>query len=203
MVIYFAKLVKKNSILFVFSGFSHTLLPMISPLSATAAASIAAAGGVGPAACGSPVASPGVSAAALVAAGAALAGSYHTLRGLVPIDTCPRVIRYVGSCLPLRAGSGGLCVAQGGLAHPHRPVLTSTSAVVDIHIGRYRHRHRPVCIAPDGLHVAARGSGASICLRPFSCVPQPLRGRHNSLFRGKKSAFCLVLSPTWTTFAPY
>lgn len=203
MVIYFAKLVKKNSILFVFSGFSHTLLPMISPPSATAAASIAAAGGVGPAASGSPVVSPGASAAVLVAAGAALAGSYHLVRGLVPIVTCSRVIRYESSCLPLRAGSSGLHVAQGGLAHPHRPVLTSTSAVVDIHIGRYRHRHRPVCIAPDGLHVAARGGGASICLRPFSCVPQPLRGRHNSLFRGKKSAFCLVLSPTWTTFAPY
>ena len=203
MVIYFAKLVKKNSILFVFSGFSHTLLPMISPLSATAAASIAAAGGVGPAACGSPVASPGGSAAALVAAGAALAGSHHLIRVLVPIVTCSRVIRYESSCLPLRAGSDGLHVAQGGLAHPHRPVLTSTSAVVDIHIGRYRHRHRPVCIAPDGLHVAARGGGASIGLRPFSCVPQPLRGRHNCLCRGKKSAFCLVLSPTWTTFAPY
>lgn len=153
MVIYFAKLVKKNSILFVFSGFSHTLLPMISPFSATAAASIAAAGGVGPAACGSPVASPGGSVAALVAAGAALAGSYHTLRGLVPIVTCPRVIRYVGSCLPLRAGSGGLCVAQGGLAHPHRPVLASTSAVVDIHIGRYRHPHRAVSTSPSaGVH---------------------------------------------------
>lgn len=203
MVIYFAKLVKKNSILFVFSGFSHTLLPMISPPSATAAASIAAAGGVGPAACGSPMASPGASAAVLVAAGAALAGSYHLIRVLVPIVTCPRVIRYVLSCLPLRAGSGGLHVAQGGLAHPHRPVSASPSAVVDIHIGRYRHRHRPVCIAPDGLHVAARGGGASICLRPFSCGLQSLRGRHNCLCRGKKSAFCLVLSPTWTTFAPY
>ncbi len=203
MVIYFAKLVKKNSILFVFSGFSHTLLPMIFPLSATAAASIAAAGGVGPAACGSPVVSPGASAAVLVAAGAALAGSYHTLRVLVPIVTCARVIRYVLSCLPLRAGSGGLHVAQGGLAHPHRAVSTSPSAVVDIHIGRYRHRHRPVCIAPDGLHVAARGGGAGICLRSFSCGPQPLRERHNCLCRGKKSAFCLVLSPTWTTFAPY
>lgn len=203
MVIYFAKLVKKNSILFVFSGFSHTLLPMISPPSATAAAAIAAAGGVGPAACGSPVVSPGASAAVLVAASAALVGSYHTLRVLVPIVTCSRVIRYESSCLPLRAGSGGLCVAQGGLAHPHRPLSTSPSAVVDIHIGRYRHRHRPVCIAPDGLHVAARGGGASICLRPFSCGPQPLRERHNCLCRGKKSAFCLVLSPTWTTFAPY
>lgn len=203
MVIYFAKLVKKNSILFVFSGFSHTLLPMISPSSATAAASIAAAGGVGPAACGSPVASPGAFAAVLVAAGAALAGSYHTLRVLVPIVTCSRVIRYECSCLPLRAGSDGLHVAQGGLAHPHRPVSTSPSAVVDIHIGRYRHRHRPVCIAPDGLHVAACGGGVSICLRPFSCGPQPLRERHNCLCRGKKSAFCLVLSPTWTTFAPY
>ena len=203
MVIYFAKLVKKNSILFVFSGFSHTLLPMISPLSATAAASIAAAGGVEPTACSSPVVSPGASAAVLVSAGGALAGSYHTLRVLVPIVTCSRVIRYVGSCLPLRAGSGGLHVAQGGLAHPHRPVSTLPSAVVDIHIGRYRHRHRPVCIAPDGLHVAACGGGASICLRPFSCGLQPLRGRHNCLCRGKKSAFCLVLSPTWTTFAPY
>ena len=181
MVIYFAKLVKKNSILFVFSGFSHTLLPMISPLSATAAASIAAAGGVGPAACGSPVASPGGSAAVLVAAGAALAGSYHLVRGLVPIVTCARVIRYVGSCLPLRAGSGGLHVAQGGLAH----------------------RYRPLCIAPDGLLVAARGGGATISLRSFSCVPWLLRERHNCLCRGKKSAFCLVLSPTWTTFAPY
>lgn len=203
MVIYFAKLVKKNSILFVFSGFSHTLLPMISPPSATAAASIAAAGGVGPAACAPPVASSGDSAAALVAAGAALAGSYHLVRVLVPIVTCARVIRYESSCLPLRAGSGGLHVAQGGLAHPHRPVSTSPSAVVDIHIGRYRHRHRPVCIAPDGLHVAACGGGVSICLRPFSCGPQPLRERHNCLCRGKKSAFCLVLSPTWTTFAPY
>lgn len=203
MVIYFAKLVKKNSILFVFSGFSHTLLPMISPPYATAAASIAAAGGVGPAACGSPMASPGGSAAALVAAAVALAGSYHLIRVLVPIVTCSRVIRYVLSCLPLRAGSGGLHVAQGGLAHPHRPLSTSPSAVVDIHIGRYRHRHRPVCIAPDGLHVAARGGGASICLRPFSCGLQSLRGRHNCLCRGKKSAFCLVLSPTWTTFAPY
>lgn len=203
MVIYFAKLVKKNSILFVFSGFSHTLLPMISPPSATAAASIAAAGGVGPAACGPPVASPGASAAVLVAAAAALTGSYHLIRVLVPIVTCARVIRYVLSCLPLRAGSGGLCVAQGGLAHPHRAVSTSPSAGVDIHIGRYRHRHRPVCIAPDGLHVAACGGGAGICLRPFSCGLQPLRGRHNCLFRGKKSAFCLVLSPTWTTFAPY
>lgn len=156
----FCKVSKKNSILFVFSGFSHTLLPMISPLSATAAASIAAAGGVGPAACGSPVASPGGSAAALVAAGAALAGSYHTIRGLVPIVTCPRVIRYVRSCLPLRAGSVGLHVAQGG-------------------------------------------GGATICLRSISCGPWPLRERHNCLCRGKKSAFCLVLSPTWTTFAPY
>ena len=203
MVIYFAKLVKKNSILFVFSGFSHTLLPMISPPSATVAASIVAAGGVGHAACGSPVVSPGASAAVLVAAAAALAGSYHTLRVLVPIVTCSRVIRYEGSCLPLRAGSGGLCVAQGGLAHPHRAVSTSPSAVVDIHIGRYRYRHRPVCIAPDGLHVAARGGGAGIGLRSFSCVPQPLRERHNCLCRGKKSAFCLVLSPTWTTFALY
>lgn len=156
----FCKVSKKNSILFVFSGFSHTLLPMISPLSATAAASIAAAGGVGPAACGSPVASPGGSAAVLVAAGAALAGSYHTLRRLVPIVTCPRVIRYVGSCLPLRAGS-------------------------------------------VGLHVAARGGGATIWLRSFLVCPWPLRERHNCLCRGKKSAFCLVLSPTWTTFAPY
>lgn len=203
MVIYFAKLVKKNSILFVFSGFSHTLLPMIFPLSATAAASIAAAGGVGHAACAPPVASPGASAAVLVAAAAALAGSYHTLRVLVPIVTCARVIRYESSCLPLRAGSAGLCVAQGGLAHPHRAVSTSPSAVVCIHIGRYRHRHRPVCIAPGGLHVAACGGGASICLRPFSCGLQSLRGRHNCLCRGKKSAFCLVLSPTWTTFAPY
>lgn len=146
MVIYFAKLVKKNSILFVFSGFSHTLLPMISPLSATAAASIAAAGGVGPAACGSPVASPGGSAAALVAAGAALAGSYHTIRGLVPIVTCPRVIRYVRSCLPLRAGSGGLHVAA-------RRLGSSPSAGVDIHIGRCRHPHRAVSTSPSaGVH---------------------------------------------------
>ena len=196
MVIYFAKLVKKNSILFVFSGFSHTLLPMISPPSATAAASIAAAGGVGPAASGSPVVSPGASAAVLVAAGAALAGSYHLVRGLVPIVTCSRVIRYESSCLPLRAGSGGLCVAQGGLAHPHRPVLTSTSGGIDIAIGR--------CASPPMVstwqHAVAMPASVSA---PFSCGLQSLRGRHNSLFRGKKSAFCLVLSPTWTTFAPY
>lgn len=189
MVIYFAKLVKKNSILFVFSGFSHTLLPMISLLSATAAASIAAAGGVGPAACGSPVASPGDSAAALVAVGAALAGSYHLVRGLVPIVTCPRVIRYVGSCLPLRAGSGGLHVAQGGLAHRHRPFPASPSTGV----------HRPRW-SPRGARRWRRHRRSPLL---FLCGPRPLRERHNCLCRGKKSAFCLVLSPTWTTFAPY
>lgn len=156
----FCKVSKKNSILFVFSGFSHTLLPMISPLSATAAASIAAAGGVGPAACGSPVASPGGLCCRPCRRRSRIGWLVSLVRGLVPIVTCSRVIRYVGSCLPLRAGSGGLHVAQGG-------------------------------------------GGATICLRSFLVCPWPLRERHNCLCRGKKSAFCLVLSPTWTTFAPY
>lgn len=196
MVIYFAKLVKKNSILFVFSGFSHTLLPMISLLSATAAASIAAAGGVGPAACGSPVASPG--------------GLYRrpcrrrsSIGWLVSFGTWARAYCYVPSCHTIRALVSSVTSRQWWSPRGARRLGSSPSASVDIHIGRYRHRHRPVCIAPDGLHVAARGGGASICLRPFSCVPQPLRERHNCLCRGKKSAFCLVLSPTWTTFAPY
>ena len=189
MVIYFAKLVKKNSILFVFSGFSHTLLPMISPLSATAAASIAAAGGVGPAACGSPVASPG---------GLCCRPCRRRSRigWLVSFGTWARAYCYVLSCHTIRELVSSVTSRQRWSPRGARRLGSSPSGGVDIAIGR--------CASPPMVstwqHAVAAPASASA---PFLVCPWPLRERHNCLCRGKKSAFCLVLSPTWTTFAPY
>lgn len=146
MVIYFAKLVKKNSILFVFSGFSHTLLPMISPLSATAAASIAAAGGVGPAACGSPVASPG---------GLCCRPCRRRSRigWLVSFGTWARAYCYVRSCHTIRALVSSVTSRQWWSPRGARRLGSSPSASVDIHIGRCRHPHRAVSTSPSaGVH---------------------------------------------------
>ena len=146
MVIYFAKLVKKNSILFVFSGFSHTLLPMISPLSATAAASIAAAGGVGPAACGSPVASPG---------GLCCRPCRRRSRigWLVSYVTWARAYCYVLSCHTIRELVSSVTSRQRWSPRGARRLGSSPSASVDIHIGRCRHPHRAVSTSPSaGVH---------------------------------------------------
>lgn len=146
MVIYFAKLVKKNSILFVFSGFSHTLLPMISPLSATAAASIAAAGGVGPAACGPPVASPG-------GLCCRPCRRRSCIGWLVSFGTWARAYCYVPSCHTIRGLVSSVTSRQRWSLRGARRLGSSPSASVDIHIGRCRHPHRAVSTSPSaGVH---------------------------------------------------
>ena len=50
----------------------------------------------------------------------------------------------------LRAGEGALGVVEMPLRDAHRPSTASTSAAIDIHTVRYRHRYWPMRIARDG-----------------------------------------------------
>ena len=50
----------------------------------------------------------------------------------------------------LRAGEGALGGVEMPLRDAHRPSTTSTSATIDIHTVRYRHRYRPMRMARDG-----------------------------------------------------
>ena len=50
----------------------------------------------------------------------------------------------------LRAGEGALLGVEMPLRDAHRPSTTSTSAAIDIHTVRYRHRYRPMRMARDG-----------------------------------------------------
>ena len=50
----------------------------------------------------------------------------------------------------LRAGEGALGGVEMPLRDAHRPSTTSTSAAIDIHTVRYRHRYRPMRMARDG-----------------------------------------------------
>ena len=71
-------------------------------------------------------------------------------RGLVSIVTCSRALCHVPSCQMLRAGEGALGGVEMPLRDAHRPSTTSTSAAIDIHTVRYRHRYRPMRMARDG-----------------------------------------------------
>ena len=50
----------------------------------------------------------------------------------------------------LRAGEGALSGVEMPLRDAYRPSTTSTSAAIDIHTVRYRHRYRPMRMARDG-----------------------------------------------------
>ena len=62
----------------------------------------------------------------------------------------PRALCHEPSCQMLRAGEGALGVVEMPLRDAHRPSTASTSAAIDIHTVRYRHRYRPMCMARDG-----------------------------------------------------
>ena len=76
----------------------------------------------------------------------------------------------------LRAGEGALGVVEMPLRDAHRPSTASTSAAIDIHTVRYRHRYWPMRIARDGrddkeensfsygrYHPRHQGEAASSC----------------------------------------
>ena len=71
-------------------------------------------------------------------------------RGLVSIVTCLRALCHEPSCQMLRAGEGTLGGVEMPLRDAHRPSTASTSAAIDIHTVRYRHRYRPMRMARDG-----------------------------------------------------
>lgn len=71
-------------------------------------------------------------------------------RGLVSNVTCSRALCHELSCQMLRAGEGALGGVEMPLRDAHRPSTASTSAAIDIHTVRYRHRYRPMRMARDG-----------------------------------------------------
>ena len=71
-------------------------------------------------------------------------------RGLVSIVTCSRALCHEPSCQMLRAGEGALGGVEMPLRDVHRPSTASTSAAIDIHTVRYRHRYWPMRMARDG-----------------------------------------------------
>ena len=71
-------------------------------------------------------------------------------RGLVSIVTCSRALCHEPSCQMLRAGEGALGGVEMPLRDAPRPSTASTSAAIDIHTVRYRHRYRPMRMARDG-----------------------------------------------------
>ena len=71
-------------------------------------------------------------------------------RGLVSIVTCSRALCHELSCQMLRASEGVLGGVEMSLRDAYRPSTTSTSAAIDIHTVRYRHRYRPMRMARDG-----------------------------------------------------
>ena len=50
----------------------------------------------------------------------------------------------------LRAGEGALGGVEMPLRDAHRPSTASTSAAIEIHTVRYRHRYRPMRMTRDG-----------------------------------------------------
>ena len=53
-------------------------------------------------------------------------GSYRLMRERVPYDACFRVVRYVSTCLLIRAGDDGLHLGRCG--HFHQPLSLAHSA---------------------------------------------------------------------------
>ena len=97
-------------------------------------------------------------------------------RGLVSIVTGSRALCHEPSFQMLRAGEGALGGVEMPLRDAHRPSTTSTSAAIDIHTVRYRHRYRPMRMARDGrdgkeensfsygrCHPRHQGEAASSC----------------------------------------
>ena len=81
----------------------------------------------------------------------------------------------------LRAGEGALGGVEMPLRDAHRPSTASTSAAIDIHTVRYRHRYRSMRMArdgrdgkeensfSDGRHRQAHPGEADSCHHGFLC----------------------------------
>ena len=92
---------------------------------------------------------------ALISLGEGSAGV--SLGWLVTYVTWSRINCYVLTCLMSRAFVSNVTSREGALGgvemplrDAHRPLSTSTSSAIDIHIVRYRHRYRPMRMARDG-----------------------------------------------------
>ena len=65
-------------------------------------------------------------------------GSYRLMRERVPYDACFRVVRYVSTCLLIRAGDDGLHLGRCG--HFHQPPSLAHSASRSALLWRYPPR---------------------------------------------------------------
>lgn len=64
-----------------------------------------------------------------------IVGSYRLMRERVPYDTCSRVIRYVSTCLLIRAANDGCSCGRCG--HFHQPMSVAHSASRSAFLQRY------------------------------------------------------------------
>lgn len=67
-----------------------------------------------------------------------IVGSYRLMRERVPYDTCSRVIRYVSTCLLIRAANDGCSLGRCG--HFHQPMSLAHSASRSALLQRYPPR---------------------------------------------------------------
>ncbi len=67
-----------------------------------------------------------------------IVGSYRLMRERVPYDACFRVVRYVSTCLLIRAGDDGLHLGRCG--HFHQPMSLAHSASRSALLQRYPPR---------------------------------------------------------------
>lgn len=67
-----------------------------------------------------------------------IVGSYRLMRERVPYDACFRVVRYVSTCLLIRAGDDGCSLGRCG--HFHQPMSLAHSASRSALLQRYPPR---------------------------------------------------------------
>ena len=67
-----------------------------------------------------------------------IVGSYRLMRERVPYDTCSRVVRYVSTCLLIRAANDGCSLCRCG--HFHQPPSLAHSASRSALLQRYPPR---------------------------------------------------------------
>lgn len=65
-------------------------------------------------------------------------GSFRLMRERVPYDACFRAVRYVSTCLLIRAGDDGLHLGRCG--HFHQPMSLAHSALRSALLQRYPPR---------------------------------------------------------------
>lgn len=95
-----------------------------------------------------------------------IVGSYRLMRERVPYDACFRVVRYVSTCLLIRAANDGCSLCRCG--HFHQPMSLAHSASRSALLQRYppRLQRYPPCLQ----RYAPRSQRYAPCLQRWSAA---------------------------------